>query len=202
MKIPVRSGIGSKRGLLSRAGPSNSTGIPRVRSKTELSTGAPAPTNPPSPGRLSSPRSISFRSSPITRQANVQSEVKRSNSTRERIASEPQSPEKPSLTRRTSDRSIAEKVSGSAQPAFIRGTSLRVSKRLAPNTETQVSSQSHSPSSATAKTIRTAVISAARNKTAKTTSTSPSSASSKIPTVSRIPGPKIPRATAAQPLWR
>lgn len=205
MKIPVRSGIGSKRGLMSRAGPSNSTGIPRVRSKTEPSNGASAPTNPPTPSRLSASRSISMRSSPITRPAAVQVEVKRSNSTRERTVSETQTPGKTTLTRRTSDRSVTEKVPGSTQPAFVRGSPLRVSKRLAPNSETQVSPQprtAHSPSSATAKTIRTAVISAARNKTAKTTSTSASPASSKIPTASRIPGPKMPRAAAAQPLWR
>lgn len=205
MKIPVRSGIGGKRGLVSRAGPSNSTGIPRVRSKTEPSNGAPTPANPPTPSRLSNPRSISMRSSPITRPANVQTEVKRSNSIQERTVSEPQTPGKPTLTHRTSERSLPEKVSGSTQPAFIRGTPFRVSKRLAPNSETQVPSQprtAHSPSSATAKTIRTTVISAARNKTAKTTSTSTSPASSKIPTASRIPGAKMHRATAAQPLWR
>lgn len=205
VKIPVRSGIGAKRGLVSRVGTSNTTGIPRVRSKTEPSNGAPSPANPLTPSRLSSPRSISMRSSPATRPAAIQAEVKRSNSTRERTVSVPQTPGKPTLTRRTSDRSIPEKVSGSTQQAFVRGSPLRVSKRLAPNSETQASSQprtTHSPSSATAKTIRTAVISAARNKTAKTTSTSSSPVSSKIPTASRIPGPKMPRATAAPPLWK
>ena len=199
MKIPVRSGIGAKRGLVSRAGPSNSTGIPRVRSKTEHSNGALTPANPTTPSRLSAPRSISKRP------AAIQSEVKRSNSTRERTVSETQTPGKPTLTRRTSDRSLPEKASGSAQPAFVRGSPLRVSKRLAPNSETRAPSQprtAHSPSSATAKTIRTAVISAARSKTAKTTSTSTSPTSSKIPTASRIPGPKMPRAAAAQPTWR
>lgn len=205
MKVPVRSGIGGKRGLVSRAGPSNSTGTPRVRSKTEPSNGAPAPAHSPTPSRLSNPRSISMRSSPLTRPAAVQTEVKRSNSTQERTAIESQTSGKPTLTRRTSDRSAPEKVSGSTQHAFIRGAPFRVSKRLAPNSETQVPSQpraGHSLSSATAKTIRTTVISTARSKTAKTTSTSASPASSKIPTASRIPGPKMPRATAAQPLWR
>lgn len=207
MKIPMRSKIGGKRGLVSRAGPSNNTGIPRVRTKSEPSNGAPTTANPPTPTRLSNPRSISMRSSPITRPATVQKEVKRSNSvhTRERTVSEPQAPGKPTLTHRTSEKSLPEKVSGGTQQAFIRGTSFRVSKRLAPNSETQAPTQPHtanSPSSATAKTIRTTVISAARNKTAKTTTTSTSSANSKIPTASRIPGPKIPRATAAQPLWR
>ncbi|KAM7389596.1 hypothetical protein PAMP_023561 [Pampus punctatissimus] len=205
MKNPVRSGIGAKRGLVSRLGPSNSTGIPRVRSKTEPSNAAP--TNPPTPSRLSAPRSISMRSGPITRPAALQADVKRSNSARERTQtiSEPQTLGKSTLIRRASDRSLPEKVSGNPQPAFIRGTTLRVSKRVAPNSETQVPSQprtAHSPSSATAKTIRTAVISAARNKTAKTTSTSVSPASSKIPTASRIPGPKMPRAATAPPLWR
>lgn len=204
MKIPVRSGIGSKRGLVSRARPSSGTGIPRVRSKTEPSNGGPASTNPSTPSRLSAPRSMSVRSSPITRPTAIQAEVKRSNSTQERTASESQAPGKPSLSHRASDRSVPEKASGSSQPAFVRGTPVRVSKRLAPNSETQASSQprtAHSPSSATAKTIRTAVISAARSKTAKTTGTSSSPAGSKIPTASRIPGPKMPRATA-QPLWR
>lgn len=204
-KIPVRSGIGGKRGLVSRAGPSNNTGIPRVRSKTEPSNGAPTSANPPTPSRLSSPRSVSMRSSPITRPAAVQAEVKRSNSTQERTASAAHTPGKPSLNRRTSNRSLPEKASGSSQPAFVRGSPLRVSKRLAPNSETQVPSQprtAHSPTSATAKTIRTTVISAARNKTAKTESTSAPSGSSKIPTASRIPGAKMPRAAATQPLWR
>lgn len=205
VKVPVRSGIGAKRGLVSRAGPSNGTGIPRVRSKTEPSNGAPTPPNTPTPSRLSSPRSLSMRSSPITRPAAVQTEVKRSKSTRERTVSETQTPGKPTLTRRTSDRSVPEKGSESTQTEFVRGTPLRVSKRVAPNSEAQTPSQTrtaHSPSSVTAKTIRTAVISAAQNKTAKTTSTSPSPVSPKAPATSRIPGPKMPRATAASPQWR
>ncbi|TNN52072.1 FH2 domain-containing protein 1 [Liparis tanakae] len=202
-KIPVRSGIGAKRGLGSGAGPSNSTSIPRVRSKTEPSNGAPNPANTSNPSRLSSPRSISMRSSPITQPAVVQTDVKRSHSIQERTISEPQTTGKPTLTHRTSDRSVPEKVSGSTQLAFVRGTPLRVSKRLAPNPETRALYQprtAHSPPSVTAKTIRTAVNSAAQNKTAKTTSTSPPS--SKIPTVSRMPGPKMTHATAASPLWR
>lgn len=205
VKVPVRSGIGAKRGLVSRAGPSNGTGIPRVRSKTEPSNGATTPANTPTPSRLSSPRSISRRSSPMARPAAVQAEVKRSNSTRERTLSETLAPGKSNLTRRTSDRSVPEKGSGSSQPAFIRGAPLRVSKRVAPNSETQAPSQpraTHSPSPATAKTIRTTVTSAAWTKTPKTTSTSSSPTSSKIPTASRIPGPKMPRATTASPQWR
>lgn len=204
-KTPVRSGIGGKRGLVSRAGPSNNTGIPRVRSKTEASSGAPTSTHPSNQSRLSSPRSVSMRSSPVSRPTTVQTDVKRSSSTQERAASETQTPGKPSLNRRSSDRSLPERSSVGSQPAFVRGSPLRVSKRLAPNSETQVPSQArtaHSPTSATAKTIRTTVISAARNKTAKTESKSASPASSKIPTGSRIPGAKMPRAATAQPLWR
>lgn len=205
MKIPVRSGIGAKRGLVSRTGPSNSIGLPRVRSKTESSNGASVPTSPSVAHQLSNSRSISMRSSPVARPTAVQAEVKRSFSTRERTVSETQTQGKLALTRRSSDRSVPEKLSDGTLPAFIRGSPLRVTKRLAPNSDTQVPSQprtAHSPSSATAKTIRTAVITAARNKSAKSTSTSPSPTNSKIPTASRIPGLKVPRATAAQPLWR
>lgn len=204
-KTPVRSGIGGKRGLVSRAGPSNNTGIPRVRSKTEASSGAPTSTHPSNQSRLSSPRSVSMRSSPVVQPTTVQNEVKRSSSTQEKTASETHTPGKPSLNRRSSDRSLPEKTSVSSQSAFVRGTPLRVSKRLAPNSETQVPSQArtaHSPTSATAKTIRTTVISTARNKTAKTEIKSASPASSKIPTASRITGAKMPRAATAQPLWR
>lgn len=204
-KTPARSGIGGKRGLVSRAGPSNNTGIPRVRSKTEASSGAPTSTHPSNQRRLSSPRSVSMRSSPVARPATVQTEGKRSGSTQERAASEMHTPGKPSLNRRSSDRSLPEKASVGSQPAFVRGSPLRVSKRLAPNSETHVPSQartSHSPTSATAKTIRTTAISAAQTKTAKTESKSASPASSKLPTTSRISGAKMPRAATAQPLWR
>lgn len=205
MKSPMRSGIGAKRGLVLRAGPSNNTGIPRVRSKTEPSSCTTTPSNPSIAGRGSTSRSMSMRSNAVARLASVQAEVKRSNTTRERTISETQTSGKLTLTHRTSDRSVPEKLTEGTQTAFIRGSPLRVSKRLAPNSETQVHPQphtAHSPSSATAKTIRTAVITAARNKTAKTPSTSPSPTSSKILTASRIPGPKVPRATAGPPLWR
>ncbi|XP_029021666.1 FH2 domain-containing protein 1 isoform X2 [Betta splendens] len=203
VKTPVHVGIGAKRGLVSRTGPSNSTGIPRVRSKTEPSIGTPVPASPSAASRLASPRSVSMRSSPVARLAAAQADVRRSNSTRERTVSETQTPGKLASPRRSSDRSVQEKLSAGTPPAFVRGSPLRVSKRLAPNSDTNLPSQprtTHSPSSSTAKTIRTAVISAARNKTTKSTSMSP--ASSKIATASRIPGPKVPRATAAQPLWK
>ncbi|MEQ2160752.1 hypothetical protein GOODEAATRI_002617 [Goodea atripinnis] len=206
VKTPVRSGIGAKRGFVSRKVPSNSKGIPRVRSKTEPSNEASSTVNPPLPTRLSIPRSSSARSSPSVRPAVAQVEVKRSTSMQEKTANESQIPEKSTLTRSSSDRTPHEKVFGSTQLAFIRGASTRVSKRVAPNSETQLPSQSrtaNSPSSATAKTIRTAVISAARSKTAKTTTCGAASpANPKTPVTSRIPSLKMPRSTAAQPLWR
>lgn len=201
-KTPARSGIGGKRGLLSHT-LSNSTGLLRVRSKNEPSNGIQTSAN--SPSRQANPRSTAMRSSVVTRATASHSEVKCSNSAQERTANEPQTAGKSTPTRRSSERSLPEKSSGSTQQAFVRGSLFRVSKRLAPNSEAQVMPQprnAHSPSSATAKTIRTTVISVARNKTAKTTSASTSPASSKSTTVSRIPGPKMPRATAAPPLWR
>lgn len=197
VKTPARSGIGAKRG------PSNSTGVLRTRSKNEASHGIQTSAN--SSSRLASPRSTAVRSSVVTRAAAAQSEVKCISSTQERAANKSQTTGKSTLTRRMSERSLPEKPAGGTQQAFVRGSLFRVSKRLAPNPESQVTPQprnAHSPSSATAKTIRTTVVSGARNKTAKTTSTSASPASSKSTTVSRIPGPKVPRATAPQPMWR
>lgn len=202
VKTRARSGIGGKRGLVSHAA-SNSTRILRVHSKNEPSNGIQTTEN--SPSRLASPRSTAMRSSVVTQSTAFHSEVKCSNSTQERTVNESQTAGKSTPNRRTSERSLPEKSSGSTQQAFVRGSLFRVSKRLAPNSEAQVTAQphnAHSPSSATAKTIRTTVISAVRNKAAKTTSASTSPASSKSTAVSRIPGPKMPRATAAQPLWR
>lgn len=197
LKTPLRTGIGGKRG------PSNSTGILRMRSKNEASHRTQTSAN--SPSRLASPRSAAMRSSVVVQAAATQSEVKCSNSTQERAAGEPQTAGKTTLTRRMSERSLPEKPTGSTQQAFVRGSLFRVSKRLAPNPESQATPQprnAHSPSSATAKTIRTTVVSAARNKTAKTTNTSASPASSKSTPVSRLTAPKMPRAPAAQPMWR
>ncbi|KAM9795652.1 LOW QUALITY PROTEIN: uncharacterized protein fhdc2 [Neosynchiropus ocellatus] len=202
VKAPVRSGIGAKRGLGSR--PSSSTGIPRVRSKTEQSNSVRTPTTSSAPSRMSS-RSTSMRTPLVAPPPAAKSDVKRSSSSRERTHSvmEPPAAGKLNLTRRTSERSALEKVSGSSQSTFVRGSPLRVSKRVAPKSETQIPSQpqtSHSPSSATAKTIRTAVISAARNKTTKTTSTSVSPQNSKSAAASRIPGPKMSQSVPK--LWR
>uniref|UniRef100_A0A096MAS0 FH2 domain-containing protein 1-like n=1 Tax=Poecilia formosa TaxID=48698 RepID=A0A096MAS0_POEFO len=206
VKTLMRSGIGTKRGFVSRTLPSNSSGLPRVHSKTEPSNGAPAPANLPLPARPSIPRSASVRSSSSVRPTTAQAEAKRSTSTQERITNESQITEKSALTRRSSDRTPQEKVCGSTQSTFIRGAPTRVSKRVAPNSECQLPSQSRtasSPSSATAKNIRTAVISAACSKSAKTTTCAANSpANPKTPAASRIPGLKMPRAATAQPLWR
>ncbi|XP_065105291.2 uncharacterized protein fhdc2 [Paramisgurnus dabryanus] len=68
---------------------------------------------------------------------------------------------------------------------FVRGSQLRVAKRLATNSP----NASHSPTAATTpKTIRTAIISAAKAKSTK----SP---------VNKTPGPKASRTTS-QPMWR
>lgn len=203
LKIPMRSGVAAKRGLVSRASPTNSTGIPRVRPKTERSNGAATATNSSTANR--SVRTLSMRMSPVSKSVPVV-DIKRSNSTREKMQAtrnEPQTPTKPTQIRRPSDPS--EKMSVSNQSAFIRGSPLRVTKRLAPNTETQIPTppQASNPSSTIAKTIRTTVISAARSKTAKTTSPAKQvETNSKIPSPSRIPSAKIARPTSAQPLWK
>lgn len=205
LKIPVRSGIAAKRGLVSRASPTNSIGIPRVRSKTERSNGTTTATNPTTANR--SAQTLSMRASPVSKSAASVVDIKRSNSTREKMQAnrnEPHTPTKHTQIRRTSDPSGKMPVSN--QPAFIRGSPLRVTKRLAPNTETQIPAPPLTANSATstiAKTIRTAVISAARSKTAKTTSPAKQvGTTSKIPSPSRIPSAKMARPTSAQPLWK
>ncbi|XP_045580110.1 FH2 domain-containing protein 1 [Salmo salar] len=234
---PVVRG-GAKRGLVPRARLPNDTGIHRARliSKPEIQTPTGPVPNPnlqttPRSTRLASPsiRSASMRSSPITRPTTTQTEVKRSSSTRsERSqaggANQQLAPGKPTLTRRVSERaglglgperertSSTSTTSSTAttQPAFVRGSPLRVTKRLAPtsNSETQHSSQprsTHSPCSATAKTIRTAIIAAARTKTAKTSPGTEASRAAvsacKTPTATRIPGPKMDRPVSS-PMWK
>ena len=221
-KTPVRSGVGAKRGLVSRGTPANS-GIPRVHPKTEpsghrvSSPGDQATSSRPT--RLAAPLSISAGASPIARSSAAQTDVRRSHSARERAQhrTEPQaSPGKSLLTRRTSERSLPEKAginnnnnnnNNNNSTAFVRGTPVRVSKRLAPNSESHGRSQhraAHSPTSATAKTIRTAVISAARNKAAKDTGTDAPVVDGKLPAAAatRIPGPKVPRSSTPQRLWK
>nr|XP_023992249.1 FH2 domain-containing protein 1-like [Salvelinus alpinus] len=236
-KSPVVRG-GANRGLVPRAGLLNNTDIHRVRFITKPETQTPTGPVPnpnlqttPRSTHLASPsiRSASIRSSPITRPTTTQTAGKRRGSTRSErsqagVENQQQAPGKPTLTRRASERaglglgperertSSTSTTSSTAttQPAFVRGSHLRVTKRLAPtsNSETQHSSQprsTHSPSSATAKTIRTAVIAASRTKTTKTSpSTEPSRAAlsaCKTPTATRIPGPKMARP-ASSPMWK
>uniref|UniRef100_A0A4W5QJC4 FH2 domain-containing protein n=1 Tax=Hucho hucho TaxID=62062 RepID=A0A4W5QJC4_9TELE len=234
---PVVRG-GAKRGLVPQARLPNNTGIHRARfiSKPETQTPPGPVPNPnlqttPRSTRLASPsiRSASIRSSPITRPTTTQTAVKRSSSTRSERSqaggeNQQQAPGKPTLTRRVSERAglglgperertsstSTSSSTATSQPVFVRCSPLRVTKRLAPtsNSETQHSSQprsTHSPSSDTAKTIRTAIIAAARTKTSKTSpGTEPSRAAvsaCKTPTATRIPGPKMDRP-ASSPMWK
>ena len=215
-KTPVRSGVGAKRGLMSRSTTPANSGIPRVHPKTEPSGRVSSPADSSHPPRLNTPLSASAGVSPIARSSAAQTDVKRSNSARERVQHRTEqqgSPAKSLLTRRTSERSLPEKAgttnnnnnNNNNHTAFVRGTPVRVSKRLAPNSESQGRSQhraAHSPTSATAKTIRTAVISAARNKAAKDTGTDVPVVDGKLPAATRIPGLKVARSSTPQRLWK
>lgn len=177
VKTPTRGP--TKRLLVQRGGPSNSSGIPRVRTKAE-----PTPADGLSASQVSRPsptRPSSIRTSLATRFAAVQNELKRNSNARQRVNA-------PSDTGKQKG-NTTEKLSqdkDTCQEPFVRGSPLRVSKRLAPNSESQSPQSMHSPTAATtAKTIRTAIISAAKSKTPGT----------------RIPGPKIPKS-APQPMWR
>ncbi|XP_016400547.1 uncharacterized protein LOC107733446, partial [Sinocyclocheilus rhinocerous] len=180
VKTPTRGP--TKRLLVQRGGPSNSSGIPSVRTKAELTpadglsaseVSRPSPTHPKS-----------IHTPLATRFAGVQNELKRSGSA-------PQKLNAPCDTGKQKG-NATEKLNqhkDKHREQFVRGSPLRVSKRLAPNSEYQTLHTIHSPTAATtAKTIRTAIISAAKAKTTKTPGT-------------RIPGPKIPKP-AAQPMWR
>ncbi|XP_016371327.1 FH2 domain-containing protein 1-like [Sinocyclocheilus rhinocerous] len=175
VKTPTRGP--TKRLLVQRGGPSNSSGIPRVRTKAE-----PTPADGLSACQVSRPsptRPSSIHTSLTARFAGVQNELKRNSNARQRVNA-------PSDTGKhkgnTPEKLTQDK--DKCQEPFVRGSPLRVSKRLAPNSESQSPQSIHSPSAATtAKTIRTAIISAAKAKTTKT------------------PGTRIPK-TAAQPMWR
>uniref|UniRef100_A0A8C1RWP0 FH2 domain containing 2 n=1 Tax=Cyprinus carpio TaxID=7962 RepID=A0A8C1RWP0_CYPCA len=176
VKTPTRGP--TKRLLVQRGGPSNSSGIPRVRTKAE-----PTPADGFSASQVSRPSPThpkSIRTSLATRFAGVQNELKRGGSAAQKVNG--------SCDTGKQKDSATEKLNQDKEP-FVRGSPLRVSKRLAPNSEFQTLHTIHSPTAATtAKTIRTAIISAAKAKTNKTPG-------------ARIPGPKIPKA-AAQPMWR
>lgn len=173
VKTPTRGP--TKRLLVPREGPPNCSGTPRAQTKS---------TPADSLSRPSPVRPASIRTSLMTRFTGVQNELKRNSSARQKVST-------PSDTGKLKS-NAAEKLKqdeDKRREQFVRGSPLRVSKRLAPNSESPASRTVHSPTAATtAKTIRTAIISAAKAKTSKTPGT-------------RIPGPKIPRP-AAQPMWR
>lgn len=171
VKTPTR--VPTKRALVPRGGPSNSSGIPRVRTKAE-----PTPSSGLSAShatRILPTRSASVRSTQVT---SVQNELKRNAGPRPKMNVQSDTKQK----RNASDAVNQDKSKGHEH--FVRGSLLRVSKRYAPNSEPQTPNTLHSPTAATtAKTIRTAVINAAKAKTAKR------------------PSPKTPRP-ASQPMWR
>lgn len=186
----------SKRGLASQILSCNSSSIPKARPKPEPSS-AEGPATPRG-SRLTLSRSVSMRSSPVMRPSNIQVELKRSISTREKASAQSdtlvkqncQPAEKPSPENR--------KTLPSSQQQLVRGSPLRISKRFAPHSESQSPCQTraiHSPTNT--KAIRTAVINAAKAKSAKNADT----ASSKPTPGTRTAGPKIPRP-ATQPMWR
>ncbi|XP_056121167.1 disheveled-associated activator of morphogenesis 2 [Rhinichthys klamathensis goyatoka] len=164
LKTPTRGP--TKRLMVPRGAPSNYSGIPRVH-KT--------PADSSSASQVSRPASV--RTSLMKRFSGGQNELKRNSSARQKVNA-------PSDTGKLKGNAVEKSKQDEDKP-FVRGSPLRVSKRLAPNSESAANHTIQSPTAATtAKTIRTAIISAAKAKTN-----------------TRIPGPKIPRA-AAQPLWR
>ncbi|KAG1935547.1 excretory canal abnormal protein 6 [Pimephales promelas] len=164
LKTPPRGP--SKRLMVPRGAPSNYSGIPRVH-KT--------PADSSSASQVSRPASV--RTSLMKRFSGGQNELKRNSSARQKANTPPD-------TGILKGNAVEKSKQGEDKP-FMRGSPLRVSKRVAPNSESAANHTIHSPTAATtAKTIRTAIISAAKAKTN-----------------TRTPGPKIPRA-AAQPLWR
>ncbi|TRY98200.1 hypothetical protein DNTS_006233, partial [Danionella cerebrum] len=177
VKTPTRAP--AKRVLIPRGGPSNNSGIPRVRTKPEA-----IPSDGLSAGQLSRSSPARPRTSVEMRLTGVQNQVKTNASARQKSNSQSDSG--------TDKGNGAEKSNkDKCREPFVRGSPLRVTKRVAPNSESQIPLTIHTPTAATtAKTIRTAIISAAEAK-AKTAKSS----------VTRLPGPRVPRATS-QPMWR
>lgn len=199
---------GPKRGSLTmRSGASNSSATLRVRSKPEPTATSDSP-SPVRASRIAPPRTSSLRSSPITRPTAAPTQVRRHGSVKETAPTAVQP------VRRATDRALdrepvasereKQPAAGASRQPFVRGSPLRVSKRVAPHSEATVATQTrggaHSPSSSssTPKSIRTTVISAAR---AKNTKTDTSVLKAPATAGTRIPGPKIARATS-QPTWR
>ncbi|XP_077057768.1 uncharacterized protein fhdc2 [Siphateles boraxobius] len=155
----------TKRLMVPRGVPTNYSGTTRVHTKT--------PADSLSASQVSRPASV--RTSLMKRFTGGQNELKHNSSARQKVNA-------PSDTGKLKANAF-EKSKPDEDKQFVRGSPLRVPKRLAPNSESAANHTIHSPTTATtAKTIRTAIISAAKAKTN-----------------TRIP--KIPRA-AAQPMWR
>lgn len=193
-KIPSKSP--SKRGLASPIGPCNSSGIPKVRPKPEPSS-AEGPATPRG-SRLTPSRSVSMRSPPVMRPSNIQVELKRSISTRDKASVQSDTLIKQNCPPAENPNLENKKTLPSSHQQLVRGSPMRVSKRFAPHLESQSPGQTrtiHSPTNT--KAIRTAVINAAKAKSAKNAD----AASSKTTPGTRTAGLKIPRP-ATQPMWR
>lgn len=189
----------SKRGLASQIGPCNSSGIPRARPKPEPSSAEGQAT--PRGSRSTPLRSVSMRSSAVTRPRIIQVELKRSISTRDKASAQSDRVVKQNCQPTEKPSPEHNKTLPSSHQQLVRGSPLRVSKWFTPHSESQSPCQTrtlHSPTAATnTKAVRTAVINAAKAKSAKNADT----ASSKATAGSRTAGPKIPRP-ATQPMWR
>lgn len=193
-KIPNKSP--SKRALASQIGPCISPGIPKTRPKPEPNS-AEGPATPRG-SHLTPTRSVSMRSSPVMRPSNIQVELKRSISMRDKVSAQSNALVKQNCQAAEKPNPENKKTLPSSHQQLVRGSPSRVSKRLAPHSESQSPCQTrtiHSPTNT--KAIRTAVINAAKAKSAKNTD----AASSKTAPGIRTAGPKIPRPTT-QPMWR
>lgn len=192
-KIPNKSP--SKRGLASPIGPCSSSGIPKARPKPEPSS-AEGPETPRG-SRLTPLRSVSMRSPAVMPPSNIQVELKRSISTRDKVNTQSDTFVKPNC-QPSEKHSVENKKTPSSHQQLVRGSPMRVSKRVAPHSESQSPCQTrtiHSPTNT--KAIRTAVINAAKAKSVKNVDAT----SSKTTPGTRTAGLKIPRP-AAQPMWR
>lgn len=176
-----------------RPGTPVNANISKVRNKVDQ---APVEETSPARGsRLPITRSNSGRSTIGQRPPSAQTPIKRASSTSDKARILANQAVK--ANRNLPENATSERDKAGATPAtFIRGSAMRVSKRLAPKAESPMAAAMLSPSSTTAKTIRTSIIAAAVAKEAKTSE----SASNRV-LGSRLPGPKVARP-AAQPMWR
>ncbi|KPP58608.1 FH2 domain-containing protein 1-like, partial [Scleropages formosus] len=182
------SARGSRKGPAPRTGTPTSAGAPRVRTKPD----------PPSPeetsaraSRLPVTRSTSARPTTNLRPTSTQPQIKRANSMGDKGHAVAEQAAKAS--RHLSEDTKQEKEKASVTP-FLRGSPMRLSRRVAPNAESSTRTPL-SPSSTTAKTIRASVIAAAAVKAAKA-----SESGNPRTQGSRLSGPKVARPSA-QPMW-